>query len=246
MNKIIEKIENGTELVVEKLTLDGEVKFNINQKLKEEIVSLFKQSKNVIQAGDFKWEDKLEWRTDNSGLDFRVCPGAWIRRGVSIGKNCIFMPCFVNIGAHIGENTMIDSGVTVGACSYVGKNCHISSYAVIAGVLEPMQAKPAIIDDNCFIGAGCIISEGMVIGAGSVLGAGLVLTSSTKIINRVTGEVTYGNIPAGSKVVPGSYASSRGLSEKDLTDSILNINCAVILGGEINKDKTSLNSALRD
>lgn len=167
----------------------------------------------------------------------RLIPGAFVRHGACIGRNCIIMPSFINMGASIGDGTMIDSGTSIGSCAFIGKNCHISSTVTIGGVLEPLQAQPVIIEDNCFVGAGCHVLEGVRVGKGSVLGAGLILTSSTKIITRETGDVSsHALIPPGSVVVPGAYPSGH-----------VSLQCAVIIKtvDEKTREKTSLNDLLR-
>lgn len=237
---------------------DG-ISSTINTDIKQQILDLFKQDVKMLHAEEFSWRDKLEWMNAQQAekQGFRMCPGAWIRRGVYIGKNVILMPCFVNVGAYIDEGTMIDSGVTIGSCAYVGKRCHISSNVVIAGVLEPVQAMPVIIEDECFIGAGCVLAEGVRVGRNSVLGAGCVITASTRVYNRHTGEFTVNKpIPPNSVVVPGSYEIS-DVSKKDnemngintkLNFPKLNLNCVVIIKTVDDgvSAKTALNDMLRE
>lgn len=234
---IINELETGSKKVIEKIS-DGE--FTLNTSVKEEIISQFKNEITFIKSGELSWNDKLGWvsaEKDDRISNFRMCPGSWIRKGVFIGKKVIFMPCFVNIGAHIGDNTMIDSGVTIGSCAYIGENCHISSNVVIAGVLEPIQDRPTIIDDNCFVGAQCLVSEGVLVEKGSILATGTRLTQSTRIYDRKTGEYSFGRIPANSVVVPGSYPTNNGL----------HIACAVIVGeaNEESRKQVSLRDLLR-
>src|SRR5262249_22213507 len=140
----------------------------------------------------------------------RVVPHAMIRRGAYIAKNTVIMPSFVNIGAYIDEGVMVDTWATVGSCAQIGKNVHLSGGAGIGGVLEPLQANPTIIEDDCFIGARSEVVEGVIVEKGSVLSMGVFLGQSTKIYNRLTGEITYGRIPAGSVVVPGNLPSADG------------------------------------
>ena len=185
--------------------------------------------------------DSAVWDEENfSKFNIRVLPGSYVRKGAFLGKNVIVMPAFINIGAYIDENTMIDSGTTVGSCAQIGKNCHISSNVVIAGVIEPISNTPVIIEDNCFIGAGSTISEGVIVESGAVIASGVHLTSSTKIVNRATGEITMGRVPSNSVVVQGSIASSE--------NSNIHINCAVIVKTVTyeTRSKTSINTLLRN
>lgn len=179
--------------------------FNLNLQAKEFVLKIFPYLEaKKMQSGDFVWLDKIPIMKNIKG--FRVVPGAVIRRGVSIGDSCVIMPSFINVGSRIGDKTMIDSGVTVGSCAYIGKNCHISSNTVIAGVLEPVSAMPVIIEDDVFIGAQCLISEGIKVAKGCVIGAGTSITASTKIIDRDSGQ-EYQEIPPYSVIVPGGYKS---------------------------------------
>ena len=160
-----------------------------------------------------------------------------MRYSAYIGQNAILMPCMVNVGAYVGSGTLIDTWATVGSCAYIGENCHISGGTGIGGVLEPIQATPVVIEDNCFIGARSEVVEGVRIEQGAVLGMGVKIGKSTKIINRVTGEVTYGVIPKNSVVVAGSYAGS----------DFCNINCAVIIKqvDDQTRSTTKINELLR-
>jgi 2,3,4,5-tetrahydropyridine-2-carboxylate N-succinyltransferase len=168
----------------------------------------------------------------------RVVPGAIVRRGAHVGRDVVLMPSFVNIGAHIGPGTMVDTWATVGSCAQVGANVHVSGGAGIGGVLEPLQATPTIIEDDCFIGARSEVVEGVVVERGSVIGMGVFLGRSTRIYDRATGEVHYGRVPAGSVVVPGSLPSA---------DGRYSLNCAVIVKrvDAQTRAKTSLNDLLR-
>ena len=172
-------------------------------------------------------------------MNVRVVPHAIARRGAFIGKNTILMPSYVNIGAYIDEGVMVDTWATVGSCAQIGKNVHISGGAGIGGVLEPLQANPTIIEDDCFIGARSEIVEGVIVERGSVISMGVFIGQSTKIYNRLTGEISYGRIPAGSVVVAGSLPSQDG------THSLY---CAVIVKrvDEKTRSKTSINELLRD
>lgn len=230
---VIKDIESGKIKIIE----NGE----LNIEAKESLLSLFKNSSQLIQSNSMSWLDKLEWRTgkDAQEYGFRMCPGTWLRQGTFIGKSVVLMPCFINLGASVDEGTLIDSGVTVGSCVQIGKNCHISSNVVLAGVLEPMQAMPVIIEDDCFIGAGSVIAEGMVVSRNCAFAAGCVFTASTRVYDRQTGTYKVGEpIPANSLVVPGTYPTSHGLS----------INCLIIVKtvGASTKAKLALNDLLRD
>jgi 2,3,4,5-tetrahydropyridine-2-carboxylate N-succinyltransferase len=171
-------------------------------------------------------------------LGARVVPGAIVRRGAHIGKDVVLMPSFVNIGAHVGAGTMVDTWATVGSCAQIGKHCHLSGGAGIGGVLEPLQASPTIIEDHCFIGARSEVVEGFVVGHHSVIGMGVFLGQSTRVYNRMTGEITYGSVPPYSVVVSGQ------LPAKDGSHSLY---CAVIVKQVDAKTraKTSINDLLR-
>jgi len=166
-------------------------------------------------------------------------PPATVRRGAYIAPGCVLMPSFVNIGAHIGEGTMIDTWASIGSCAQVGAHCHISAGTGIGGVLEPLQANPVIIEDNCFIGARSEVVEGVIVREGSVISMGVFITASTKIVNRATGGVTYGEVPPFSVVVPGTLPSVKGGPS---------LYCAVIVKqvDEKTRAKTSVNELLRD
>jgi 2,3,4,5-tetrahydropyridine-2-carboxylate N-succinyltransferase len=177
----------------------------------------------------------------------RAVPGAFVRKGAYVGKNTILMPSFVNIGAYIDQGCMIDSWASVGSCAQIGKNCHVSGGAGIGGVLEPVQASPVIIEDNCFIGARSEIVEGVRVGIGSVISMGVFIGASTKIVYRESGEIVYGQVPPYSVVVPGtipSYAQSLKESDKALPS----LYCAVIIKqvDEDTRRKVSINHLLRE
>jgi 2,3,4,5-tetrahydropyridine-2-carboxylate N-succinyltransferase len=184
----------------------------VNQWMKQAILLSFRLRPNELvrapSPGPYfdKVPSKFEgWsEKDFQAAGFRAVPGAVVRRGAHIAKNVVLMPSFTNIGAYVGEGTMIDTGATVGSCAQVGKNCHISGGAGLGGVLEPLQANPTIVEDNCFIGARSEVAEGVIIREGAVLSMGVYITSTTPIIDRRTGVTTYGEVPAYSVVVPGT------------------------------------------
>ncbi len=225
----------------------------VHQWLKKAVLLSFRLNDNVIMNGGAagspafdKVPSKFEgWgESDFRSAGFRVVPGAAARRGSFIGKDVVLMPSFVNIGAYVGDGTMVDTWASVGSCAQVGKNCHISAGTGIGGVLEPLQANPTIIGDNCFIGARSEIVEGVIVGEGCVVSMGVFITQSTKIINRETGEIISGHIPPYSVVVPGT------LPGKPLPDGSAgpNLACAVIVKtvDEQTRSKTAINELLRD
>ena len=191
------------------------------------------------------WYDKVKskfekWSNDDFiNSSFRAVPNCVVRHSAYIGKDVILMPSFVNLGAYVDEGTMIDTWATVGSCAQIGKNVHISGGAGIGGVLEPLQANPVIVEDNCFIGARSEIAEGVIVEEGSVISMGVYIGASTKIINRETGEVMYGKVPPFSVVVPGSAKSEKG---------DVNLYCAVIVKqvDAKTRSKTSINELLRE
>ena len=195
--------------------------------------------------GGAVWWDKVDskflgWDAERfRQAGFRAVPGAIVRRSAFIGKGAVLMPSFVNLGAHVGENTMVDTWATVGSCAQIGSHCHISGGAGIGGVLEPLQANPVIIEDNCFIGARSEVAEGVIVGEGSVLSMGVYLGQSTKIYDRATGEIFYGRVPPYSVVVAGNLPSA---PERP------SLYCAVIVKhvDEKTRAKTSINELLRD
>src|SRR5512133_731243 len=216
-----------------------------HQWIKKAVLLSFRLTDNqVMKAGDLGFYDKVP--TKFAALDeeamkasgVRVVPPAVARRGSFIGKGVILMPSYVNIGAFVDEGTMVDTWATVGSCAQIGKNVHLSGGVGIGGVLEPMQAGPTIIEDNCFIGARSEVVEGCIVREGSVLGVGVFIGKSTKIVDREAGEVMYGEVPAGSVVVAGSMLSKGGI----------NLYCAVIVKkvDAQTRSKTSINELLRD
>jgi 2,3,4,5-tetrahydropyridine-2-carboxylate N-succinyltransferase len=192
------------------------------------------------------WYDKVPskfngWDKEKfSQAGFRAVPGCFVRHSAFIARNVVLMPSFVNLGAYIDEDTMVDTWATVGSCAQIGKNCHISGGAGIGGVLEPLQANPVIIEDNCFIGARSEIAEGVIVEEGSVISMGVYIGASTKIIDRESGEVIYGRVPAGSVVVPGSVPPKQ--------EGQPSLYCAVIVKkvDEKTRSKTGINEILRE
>ena len=243
---IISLINKGSIRVAEKINN----KWVTNQWVKQAILLHFKlnnmrqinYNNEQINTGywwdkiDIKFADWTEQDFSNSGI--RAVPGSIVRHGSYIGKQVVLMPCFVNIGAYIDSNTMIDTWASVGSCAQIGKNVHISGGAGIGGVLEPLQANPVVIEDNCFIGARSEIAEGIIVQEGSVISMGVYISASTKIVNRTTGEIFYGTIPPYSVVVPGTIKN-----ENDHT----NLYCAVIVKqvDAQTRSKTSINDILR-
>lgn len=241
INEALSGLDNGQFRVAEKI--NGE--WTVHQWLKKAVLLSFKLFPNqIIDAGFCKFYDKIPLKyTDCSNERFqesgvRVVPHAMVRRGAYIAKNTVLMPSYVNIGAYIDEGVMVDTWATVGSCAQIGKNVHISGGAGIGGVLEPLQANPTIIEDNCFIGARSEIVEGVIVEKNSVISMGVFLGQSTKIYNRITGEVSYGRIPAGSVVVAGNLPSHDGSHS---------LYCAVIVKqvDEKTRAKVSINDLLR-
>ncbi|HRP29770.1 MAG TPA: 2,3,4,5-tetrahydropyridine-2,6-dicarboxylate N-succinyltransferase [Burkholderiaceae bacterium] len=223
----------------------GVGQWSVNQWVKKAVLLSFRLSENKLtRAGELAFYDKVqtkfghldEQRMHDAGV--RVVPPAVARHGAFIAKNVVLMPSYVNIGAYVDEGTMVDTWATVGSCAQIGKNVHLSGGVGIGGVLEPLQANPTIIEDNCFIGARSEVVEGVIVEENSVLAMGVYLGQSTKIYDRATGEVSYGRVPAGSVVVSGSLPSSDG------THSLY---CAVIVKrvDAQTRAKTSINELLR-
>ncbi|CAA9332676.1 MAG: 2,3,4,5-tetrahydropyridine-2,6-dicarboxylate N-succinyltransferase [uncultured Lysobacter sp.] len=242
VEKVIAGLEDGRFRVAEP---DGNDGWRVNEWLKKAVLLYFRvNDMQVVEADPAPFWDKVPARFEGYGasefrkLGARVVPGAIARRGSFIGKDVVLMPSFVNIGAHVGEGTMVDTWATVGSCAQIGKHCHLSGGAGIGGVLEPLQATPTIIEDHCFIGARSEVVEGVIVGHHSVIGMGVFLGQSTRIYNRMTGEISYGYVPPGSVVVSGS------LPAKDGSHSLY---CAVIVKqvDEKTRGKTSINELLR-
>ncbi len=240
---VLKGLNSGEIRVAEKI--DGA--WHTNQWVKEAVLMSFRLADNqVMKAGPFTWYDKLplKFGGDADGVAIaesgvRMLPGSVARYGSYIEKGAILMPSFVNIGARVGSGTMVDTWATVGSCAQVGKNCHLSGGVGIGGVLEPVQAGPTIIEDNCFIGARSEIVEGVVVEENSVISMGCFIGQSTKIYDRSTGEIFRGRVPSGSVVVPGSLPSKDGTH---------NLNCVVIVKrvDAQTRSKTSVNDLLRD
>ena len=239
----LEALDKGQLRVAEKRGAD----WHVNQWAKKAVLLSFRLTDMYEISGSnggSNWWDKVpskfqgwsaaDWR--NAG--FRAVPGSIVRRSAFIGKGVVLMPSFVNIGAYVDEGSMVDGWATVGSCAQIGKNVHLSGGVGIGGVLEPMQAGPTIIEDNCFIGARSEVVEGCIVREGSVLGMGVFIGQSTKIVDRETGAVMYGEVPAGSVVVAGSMPSKGGI----------NLYCAVIVKkvDARTRSKTSINELLRD
>ena len=240
----LDGLDCGRFRVAEKI--GGE--WQVYQWLKKAVLLSFRLSEMKLIAGapgGAHWWDKVEskfagWTEEQfRAAAFRAVPGSIVRRSAFIGKGAVLMPSFVNVGAYVGDNTMIDTWATVGSCAQIGANCHVSGGTGIGGVLEPLQASPTIIEDNCFIGARSEVAEGVIVGEGSVLSMGVFLGASTRIINRTNGDVYYGKVPPYSVVVPGSQPGASGGPA---------LYCAVIVKqvDERTRAKTSINELLRD
>jgi 2,3,4,5-tetrahydropyridine-2,6-dicarboxylate N-succinyltransferase len=242
LEQIIGELNAGRIRVAEK-TDQGWV---THQWLKKAVLLYFRaQDNKVMPANGSSWFDKVPLRFNGysdvqfRAGGFRVVPPATVRTGAYIGRNVVLMPSYVNIGAYVDDGTMVDTWATVGSCAQIGKNVHLSGGVGIGGVLEPLQANPTIIEDNCFIGARSEVVEGVVVEANSVLAMGVYLSQSTKIYDRSTGEIHYGRVPSGSVIVPGSLPSA---------DGKYSLSCAVIVKrvDEATRAKTSINELLRD
>lgn len=238
--EVIEQLDKG-HLRVAEPSADG---WKVNDWVKKAVIMYFPIRKmETIEAGPMEFHDKMALKTGYEALGVRVVPHAVARYGAFLAPGVIMMPSYVNIGAFVDEGTMVDTWATVGSCAQIGKNVHLSGGVGIGGVLEPVQAAPVIIEDNCFIGSRCIVVEGVHVESEAVLGANVVLTASTKIID-VTGDepVEYkGKVPARSVVIPGGYTKQFPAGEYQVP-------CALIIGKrkESTDKKTSLNNALRE
>ena len=242
IKNIINFLDSGRVRVSEKV--NG--KWIVNEWVKKAVLLFFTVTDQTKIAGgpdNTNWWDKVpskfkKWdKKDFVKAGFRVVPNAVVRKGTYIGEGAVIMPSFINIGAYVGKSTMIDTWCTVGSCAQIGNNCHISGGVGIGGVLEPLQASPVIIEDNCFIGARSEIAEGVIVKEGSVISMGVYLGASTKIVDRSNGKIYYGTVPKYSVVVPGTLNNN----------SSVNLYCAVIVKtvDEKTRSKTSINELLR-
>jgi 2,3,4,5-tetrahydropyridine-2-carboxylate N-succinyltransferase len=242
VEQVISALNRGELRVAER---QGVGQWSVNQWVKKAVLLSFRLNDNkIVRAGELGFYDKVG--TKFAHLDeeqmratgVRVVPPAVARRGSFIAKNCVLMPSYVNIGAYVDEGTMVDTWATVGSCAQIGKNVHLSGGVGIGGVLEPLQANPTIIEDNCFIGARSEVVEGVIVEENSVISMGVYIGQSTKIYDRATGEVIYGRVPAGSVVVSGNLPSS---------DGKYSLYCAVIVKrvDAQTRAKTSINELLR-
>jgi 2,3,4,5-tetrahydropyridine-2-carboxylate N-succinyltransferase len=242
LDQILQDLNDGRLRVAEKI--NGA--WTTHQWVKKAVLLYFRTHDNrVMPAGSRAWFDKVPLRFNGYTEEqfrqtgFRVVPPATVRTGAFVGRNVVLMPSYVNIGAYVDEGTMVDTWATVGSCAQIGKNVHLSGGVGIGGVLEPLQANPTIVEDNCFIGARSEIVEGVVVEENAVISMGVFIGQSTKIYDRATGEVIYGRVPAGSVVVPGSLPAA---------DGKYSLNCAVIVKrvDAATRAKTSINELLRN
>ena len=243
VDAVLDALDAGTLRVAE--PRDGG--WHVNQWAKKAVLLSFRLNDMAMQSGGPQgggWWDKVDSKFAGWGENrwrdagFRAVPTAVVRRSAYVAPGAVLMPCFVNLGAYVGEGTMVDTWATVGSCAQIGRDVHLSGGVGIGGVLEPMQAGPTIIEDGCFVGARSEVVEGVIVREGSVLGMGVFLGQSTKIVDRETGQVTFGEVPAGSVVVAGSMPSSGGV----------HLYCAVIVKkvDARTRAKTSINELLRD
>jgi 2,3,4,5-tetrahydropyridine-2-carboxylate N-succinyltransferase len=250
VEQALDLLDRGAARVAERAS-DGA--WRVHQWLKKAVLLSFRlndMSEIPGGPGHAVWWDKVPSKFDHwderrfRAAGFRAVPGCVVRHSAHIAPGVVLMPCFVNLGAYVDSGSMIDTWATVGSCAQIGKNCHISGGAGIGGVLEPLQAGPVIIEDNCFIGARSEVAEGVIVREGSVLSMGVFLGASTKIIDRETGATIVGEVPAYSVVVPGTMAGKRNNSG----EATPNLYCAVIVKrvDEKTRAKTSINELLRD
>jgi len=260
VEQALELMDRGAARVAERI-VDGGSKgtWRVNQWLKKAVLLSFRlNDMSVIPGGPAHaaWWDKVPSKFDNwddktfRAAGFRAVPGSVVRRSAYIAPNVVLMPSFVNLGAYVDSGTMIDTWATVGSCAQIGKNCHISGGVGIGGVLEPLQAGPVIIEDNCFIGARSEVAEGVIVREGAVLSMGVFIGASTKIVDRESGEIVQGEVPPYAVVVPGSMPSSSSARGAGKTANSVNphLYCAVIVKrvDEKTRAKTSINELLRD
>jgi 2,3,4,5-tetrahydropyridine-2-carboxylate N-succinyltransferase len=245
VNAALAMLDDGSARVAER---GGDGVWTVHQWLKKAVLLSFRLNDNTIiknGPGDAVWWDKVPSKFSGWGENrfreagFRAVPGAVARAGAYIAKNVVLMPSFVNIGAYVGEGTMVDTWATVGSCAQIGKNVHLSGGVGIGGVLEPLQANPVIIEDDCFVGARSEVVEGVIVRQGAVLAMGVFISPSTKIVDRATGEVFRGEVPAYSVVVPGALPDPKGGPS---------LACAVIVKrvDAQTRAKTAINDLLRD
>lgn len=250
VNTSLQLLDSGKVRVAEKQA-DGNWK--VNQWLKKAVLLSFRLNDMEIVTGgpgESTWWDKVPSKFENWGENqfraagFRAVPNAVVRRSAYVAKNVVLMPSFVNLGAYVDEGTMVDTWATVGSCAQIGKNVHLSGGVGIGGVLEPLQAGPTIIEDNCFIGARSEVVEGCIVREGAVLGMGVFIGKSTKIVDRATGEITYGEVPPYSVVVAGTMPG-KPFPNGEAGPSLY---CAVIVKrvDEKTRSKTGINELLRD
>lgn len=238
IKEVLDGLDTGKLRVAEPA---GET-WQVNEWLKKAVLLYFPSRENeTMTAGPMEFYDKIPLKQNYEKLGIRVVPHAVARYGSYVAPGCILMPSYVNIGAYVDEGTMVDTWATVGSCAQIGKRVHLSGGVGIGGVLEPLQAAPVIVEDNCFIGSRSIIVEGVRIGSEAVLGANVVITASTKIIDVTSGEELKGYVPARSVVIPGSIP-------KKFKAGTYQVPCALIIGErkESTDKKTSLNDVLRD
>jgi 2,3,4,5-tetrahydropyridine-2,6-dicarboxylate N-succinyltransferase len=254
VEEALDLLDQGKERVAEKLPgASGPNSWKVNQWLKKAVLLSFRLNDNALIAGgpgQATWWDKVPSKMEGWGENrfkdagFRAVPGAIVRRSAFIAHDVVLMPSFVNLGAYVDEKTMVDTWVTVGSCAQIGKNVHLSGGVGIGGVLEPLQANPTIIEDDCFIGARSEVVEGVIVGQGSVLSMGVFISASTKVIDRASGKVHVGHVPPYSVVVPGS------LPGKPLPDGSPgpSLYCAVIVKtvDAQTRAKTGINELLRE
>ena len=242
VESVIADLNAGRLRVAER---QGVGQWTVNQWVKKAVLLSFRLNENkMIRAGDLGFFDKVQTKfahlteEEMRATGVRVVPPAVARRGAFVGRNVVLMPSYVNIGAYVDEGTMVDTWATVGSCAQIGKNVHLSGGVGIGGVLEPLQANPTIIEDNCFIGARSEVVEGVIVEENSVISMGVYISQSTKIYNRMTGEVSYGRVPAGSVVVSGNLPAADGSHS---------LYCAVIVKQVTpeTRAKTSINELLR-
>jgi 2,3,4,5-tetrahydropyridine-2,6-dicarboxylate N-succinyltransferase len=248
VENVLQQLDAGTLRVAEKIN----DMWHTHQWLKKAVLLSFRLADNVLMQADSsapggpgmafydKVRSKFAGQTEGAmqAAGYRVVPGAVARHGAYVGKGVVLMPSFVNIGAYVGDGTMVDAWATVGSCAQIGRNVHLSGGVGIGGVLEPLQANPTIIEDNCFIGARSEVVEGVIVGEGAVLSMGVYIGQSTKIYNRKTGQVMYGKVPPGSVVVPGNLPAADGSHSLYAAIIIKQVDAST-------RAKTSINELLR-